>query len=936
MTVRWRVELAPSAARAFRRLPKEAQRVLAERIGQLESAGPPPGEVTADGEAMPIGAGEHVLHAVIRPGGVVLIAAIESVDESLSALAGRIARPAVERALGGAGGERDDVVWLRPPRGPVPSVHRRPTGPGVVDLMIEIRRAARALLRHPGLAGLAVLALALGIGLPTAMFGFMDAAVLRGLPIAEPGEVMHVERQPVGTDDEGWSAYEQDYQAWRAQQRSFEILAALRFGLVTLRSESGADRWSAAWVTPDAFELAGIAPALGRTLRSEDAVPGAPPVVVVGHAVWRDRLGGDRDAVGRSVWVDGEARTLVGVMPAGFRFPTDEDVWLPLTLSAAGAPARGDPVVDVLGRLADGVNRSEARSEFAVIAARVAEQYPTTHEGIGVVIRPVTERYMGRTPVRTMYVMLGAVLLVLVIACTNVANLLLVRAVHSMRDLAVRAALGASRARIIRQMMTEAGLLALAGGVGGVLVAIAGIGALERTMGSRMPYWVDLRLNGTALIFALALTVLAALLAGILPALKATSRDLSATLRDETRGGTSLRVGRIMQALVVAEIALSLALLVGTALLVTSVWRVQNVRFDFATDAILTARMSLPDDYDAAERRAFYETLSADLAGRTGIDAVAFGSELPATRSPTRRFMVEGVDHPDLENLPFSRAAAVSVEYFDAYDVTPLQGRVFGPQDGPDGLPVVVVNRRFVERYLAGRDPIGQRIRIGNSESTEPWRTIVGVVPDLFMNALDSPPNDRNPAGLYLPAAQATPATVTFALRTRADPLAAARDVRAATFDLDRDVPLYDVRTMRQLLRDNSWFYGLGAGIMGVCGAAALLLAAIGLYGVIAFSVGRRTREIGIRMAMGARPNTILTQIVRRGFAQIVIGIVIGAGLALFIARGIASLLFQVSPSDPVIFGTVALVLAAIGVAAMLIPARRAARLDPLAALRAE
>jgi putative ABC transport system permease protein len=805
-------------------------------------------------------------------------------------------------------------------------------------MLIGIRRAARALLRQPGLTGLAVLALALGIGLPTAMFGLIDAAFLRGLPVDEPREVMHLERRPVGASGEGWGAFAQDWFAWREQQRSFETLAAFTQGLVTLRSESGADRWSAAWVTPDAFSLLGVPAAVGRTLTAEDAAPGAPPVVVVGHAVWRDRLRGARDAVGGTIWVDGAPHTVVGVMPPSFRFPSGEDVWLPLTLSAAGAPAAGDPTYSVVGRRADGVSAGEARAEFAVIAARMAELYPATHDGFEITVKPITERFMGETPVRTMYVMMGAVLLVLVIACTNVANLLLVRAVHRMRDLAVRAALGASRGRLIRQLMTEAAVLAFIGGALGVLVAAAAVRGLDATLGGRMPYWVDLRLSAPALLFAGVLSVTAATLAGVLPALKATSRDLSSTLRDETRGGTGLRVGRIMHGLVILEIALSLALLVSTALLATSVRRVQNVRLGFETAGILTARLSLPDSYDADERRTFYDRLRSAVAGNAAVASVGFASELPATRSPNRRFMVEGVAYDDDErSLPSARTAAVSDEFFDAFDVTPIAGRVFGPQDAADGLPVAVVNRRFVERFLDGREPIGTRIRTGGAESDQPWRTVVGVVPDLWMNALDSSPADRNPAGIYLPVAQATPASVTFAVRSRtADPLVHAGDLRAAAFSLDRDVPLFEVRSMRQLLRDNSWFYGFGAVIMGGCGAAALLLAAIGLYGVIAFSVGRRAREIGIRMAMGARPATILAMIVRKGIAQIAIGILIGAGLAFFIAQGIASLLFQVSPSDPVVFGGAALFLATVAVGAMLVPARRAARADPLSALRAE
>jgi predicted permease len=937
--LRWRIELTPSAARSFRRLPRPAQQTIAERLAQLEETGPPVAgpEERSGGEVVPVGAGSWVLLCVERPAEVLLVAAIESVDESLAAIAGRIARPAVERALGGAGGERDDVVWLRPRRGPLPSVHRKPSPPGLMDLLIGMRRALRTLARQPGLSLLAVVALALGIGLPTAMFSFIDAAFLRGLPVEDPAEVIHLERRPIGAGGEGWGAYAQDYEAWREQQRSFAVFSAFTGGTVTLRSESVADRWSAGSVTPEVFAIMGASAALGRVLRPEDAAPSAPPVVVVGHDLWRDRLASDPRAVGRMVWVDGVARTVVGVMPPEFRFPNDTDVWLPLALAATGAPSSGDATYQVMGRLRDGVSRDEARAEFQIIAARMAERFPDTHEGYGITVKPITERFMGETPVRTMYIMLGAVLLVLVVACANVANLLLVRAVHRIRDLAVRAALGASRGRLVRQLLLEAGLLALAGGAAATVIAAAGIRGLSLLLGDRMPYWVELRLDGSALLFALLLSVAAAMLAGVLPALKATSRDLAATLHDESRGSTGIRIGRIMHGLVVLEIALSLGLLVVTGLMLLSVRRVQNVSLGFTTENVLTARLTLPDSYDSDARGRFYDALLSSLEAEPRAAAVALASGLPATRLPTTRFVLEGAELPDDESqLPRARNAVVSDDFFATFGVAPLQGRVFRPEDTRDGLPVAIVSRRFVQQHFDGAIPIGRRIRLGGAQASDPWRTIVGVVPDLWLAAFDAPGTDRNPAGIYVPITQNAPASASIAIHARGDANPLAASVRAAAFALDRDVALYELRTMDRLIADNSWFYGLGAAIMAACGATALLLASIGLYGVIAFSVGRRTREIGIRMAMGARPSNILSLVLRRGVLQIAAGTLLGFGLALLLGRGVATLLFQVSPTDPLMFFGVAAMLAAIGIGAMLVPARRAARLDPLVALRNE
>ena len=934
----WRIELSPSAARRFRELPREVQRRLSERIEHLASAGPPPTREEGDtDDVIPVPAGEQILLCVTRPGPVLLIAEIESLDESLSGVAGRLARPALERALGGAGGDRDDVIWLRAPSGRLPAVHRRPKGLGLMDLMIELRRAVRALRRQPGISLLAIAALAFGIGLPTAIFSMLDASFLRGLPIEDGRDVMHLERRPIGASGEGWGAFAHDYAAWRDGQRSFEVLGAFTATTATLRSESGADRWSAARMTPEAFEVLGEGAVLGRAIRSDDVRSGAAPVVVLGYALWRDRLASDPAAVGQTVWVDGVPHTVIGVMSPAFRFPNDADIWLPLTLSATGAPASGDPTYQVMGRLRDGVSADEAHAEFALIAGRLAERYPETHAGYGIAVKPITERFMGETPVRTMYVMLGAVLLVLVIACANVANLLLVRAVHRVRDLAVRAALGARRGRLMLQLMMEAGVLALVGGLAGTAVAAAGVRGLGYLLGDRMPYWADLRLDGSTLLFALLLSFGAALLAGLLPALKATTRDLAGTLYDESRGSTGMRIGRIMHGLVVLEITLSLGLLVSTGLLLRSVLSVQSVPLGFTTGNVLSATVTLPDSYDAEARAVFFERFrtALDADPRVGVAALANG--LPATRLPVTRFALEGMDDvEDANQLPLARSAAVSIGFFEVFDVTPLQGRVFGPGDTRAGLPVAIVSRRFVEQYLGGGDALGRRIRMGRTEDDVTWRTIVGVVPDLWLAAFDAPSGDRNPAGIFVPLTQSAPTTVSVAVRTRGEPAAVADALRAAAFGLDPDVPIYQVRTMEQLLADNNWFYGLGAAIMGACGLAALLLASIGLYGVVAFSVGRRTREIGIRMAMGARRPDVVKLVLRRGLLQIAVGVVLGIALAVALGRGIASLLFEVSPTDPLIYGATAALLATIGIGAMLVPALRAARIQPVSALRAE
>ncbi|AHG92743.1 permease (plasmid) [Gemmatirosa kalamazoonensis] len=796
-----------------------------------------------------------------------------------------------------------------------------------MSLSLSLRRAARGLRRRPGISLLAVLALGFGVGLPTAVFSLVDAAVLRGLPIPERGRLMHLERRRIGASGEGFGAAPRDYAEWSAQARSFESLAAFRTATVTVRGTDGADRFRAAYVTPNGFRVLGVAPALGRAFGPSDTPAALATVVVLGHRVWRDRYGADPALVGRTLWVEGAPRTVIGVMPPSFRFPTDEELWIPLVLPAGLAD--GEPM-DVFGLLRRGVTRDAARAELAVVARRVAQAYPATNRGVEVTVKPFTERFIGETATATLYVMLGMVLLVLVVACTNVASLLLVRAVHRAREIVVGVALGASRARVVGDVLLESTLLAAAGVALGVGVAWGGVTLLARAFAGRLPYWAEPRVDARVAAFAVMLGGAAAVLAGLLPALRATRADPAGVLRDDTRGATGTRVGRVMQSLVVVELALSMALLVTAALLTRSVVNSGRVDVGFPTRDLFTARVAPPEGTSADARTRFYEELERRVRQLPAVRGAGLVSDLPGTHAPGGRVAVEGAAYRTRDEMPVARVASASATLFDALGVAPVSGRTFVAQDVARGAPVAVVNARFAHRYLRG-EPVGQRIRVGGD--TAAWRTIVGVVPDLWMGAFDASP-DRNPAGVYVPLAQVPPTGVAVAARVRGgSPLALTDAVRAAVFAVDRDAPIYDVRDMRGVVADGTWFYGLGAGIVGVCGVAALLFAAVGVYGVVAFSVGQRRREFGIRVALGAAPGSIVRLVLRRGAGQLALGLGVGAALAAALAQGVASLLFQVSPSDPPVFAGIALGLAAIGAAAMLVPARSAARAEPLETL---
>jgi predicted permease len=926
-----RIEVSPGVARALRSLSPPERHRISERIGHLEAGGLPPSPGADDPSGcVLVPAANHVLVCVpFLEGRAILIAALEPAAESAGQLAGRwlrsMARPWT--------GETDEAYAAAWPRSAGPWSLRFPRrGSLMVEWVRETRRAVRTVAREPGMAAMAVLALGLGIGLPTAMFGILDATLLRGLPVDSPRQILHLERRPEGARGEGWGAPVRDYVVWSAEQRSFEALAAYYSENVALRAGTQTERYNAARITPNAFTLLRARSALGRVFDSGDGVQQETPVMI-GHHVWRDRFASDPGVIGQTVWIEGAPHTIVGVMPDRFRFPFREDLWLPLRLTEADIAREDTPSLMVFGRLRDGESLRSARAEYALIAARMVQTYPETR-GWDIVVKRYTERFMGETATATMWVFFGAVLLVLIIACTNVANLLLVRAVYRVRDLAVRRALGAGRAPMVASLMLESGVLAVAGGVVGLLVALAATGAMSRLLSDRLPFWAELRMDARALAFVAIVTIAAALLAGVLPALRAMRPDVRTLLQDETRGSTGIRMGRIMQGLVVLQIALSLSLLVATGLLMRGIGKVRDVGLRFETERIFTAGVTLPASYDSVARAAFWTNLERRLETSAGAAVISLATAVPVTRAPSTRFAIEGQSYEDEQNLPAARRAIVSNTFFDTFSARAVRGRLFAAEDAA-GAPVVIINERFAARFFPGEDPLGRRIRLGTADAGQPWRSIVGIVPDLWMAALDAS-GDRNPAGVYVPLAQASTNTITIAALSHGDARSITTPVRDAVFALDPDVPIHDVKTMPQVIEDNSWFFGMGASIMGACGIAALVLATIGLYGVVAFSVGRRTREIGIRIAIGADPPSIVRLMLRRGLLQIAAGLVLGLTLAFLLAQGIASLIFDVSPTDPIVFASVGLILVAIALVATLFPALRAARIHPLQALRTE
>ena len=801
----------------------------------------------------------------------------------------------------------------------------------------DLRHGMRLLRKQPAVTGIAVLALALGLGLTTTMFSIVYAAVIRGLPFEQPKRLMHIERARPSENQLSLEVPIHDYTDWRAQQKSFEDLAAFYVGTVNVRGNEGKpERFAGAFITPNAFPLLRVQPVLGRTFRPDENAADAPLVLLLSHRAWRNHFGGDAGIVGQTVHVNGEAATIIGVMPEDFAFPIREEVWVPLRMDPLRID-RAQPglTLEVFGRLRDGVSQDQAAAELAAIAQRLEQEYPETNRGITTVMKPYVEEFIGGDAVATLYAMLGAVFGVLLIACANVANLLLARAAARSKEIAVRTALGASRLRVMVQMLTESLVLALVGAVFGLGIAQVGTVLFNRAIvDTNPPFWIDIKIDPGVLLFVVAVTLLASLLAGLVPALRASGGNVSDVLKDEARGTSSFRLGRFSKGLVIAEIALSCGLLVPAGLMIKSVVRLKTTEFGFATHDVFTARLGLFEAAypDSVARLRFFDELLRRLEGRPGVSAAALTSNLPVAGTGRWQFAVEGKAYAAERDYPLARRAVISAHYFDTFGVSLLQGRDFGPEDQAGSVPVAIVNRSFAETFFPNEDPLGRRIRGGTGEDAGPWLTIVGVAPDVWMQGID----DLDAAGFYLPLTQADQRFISIAIRTQGNPLDLTNLVRDEVVAIDPDLPIYFVNSMDGVIRQSSWFYGVFGGLFVVFGFAALFLSSVGLYAVMAFSVRRRTQEVGVRMALGAERGDVLRLILRQGMTQLGAGALLGLGLAWWLARTLRTILFQVDPSDPVTFTAILVSLVLTGLLATIVPARRATRVDPALALRYE
>jgi putative ABC transport system permease protein len=807
----------------------------------------------------------------------------------------------------------------------------------LADFLNDLRYAVRLQRKNPGFTIVAVIALALGIGANTAIFSVVNTVLLRPLPYKDPERLVMVWEEATKAGYPTDTPAAANFVDWRDQNQAFEGMAAIADESFNLTGSGDPERLEGRRVSANLFPLLGVEPQLGRVFAAAEDQPGSERVVVLSYKLWQRRFGGDAGIVGKTLNLNGAGYTVVGVMPARFQFPTaDDEAWVPIAFTQEDATNRGRHYLEVVGRLKPSVTLPQAQAEMSRIATRLQQQYPQSNTDLGAVITPLHEHLVGDIK-PALLILLGAVGLVLLIACANVANLLLARAAVRQKEIAVRVALGARRSRLIRQFLTESVSLSVLGGLVGLAIAYGGLVVLKSFIPENISQAREISIDYKVLGFTLLVSVATGLIFGLAPALQSIRFNQIETLkeggRDAATGGSGKRLRGL---LVMAEVAISLVLLIGAGLLINSFLRLRNVDPGFRAENLLTMRIVLPEPkYEKRARRsAFYTDLVQRVQSLAGVRSAAVTTNLPLYRQGNSiSVSIEGKPEPPPGQEQIVVTRMISPSYFDTMTISLLKGRGLTDQDTDDSPNVAVISETMARRYWPGEEPVGKRLAIGKVRSPEDLIQVIGVAKDVRQFELTADPKPQ----MYLTYRQFGFFDLRdLVVKTDVDPASLAATVRNAVWEIDKDQPVSNIRTMEDILGDSIARQRFSMLLLAIFASVALVLAAVGIYGVMSYSVAQRTHEIGIRMALGAQTSAVLKLAVGYGLKLVGAGIIIGLIASFALTRVMSTLLFGVTATDPTTFMLISLLLIAVAAIASYIPARRATKVNPIIALRYE
>jgi putative ABC transport system permease protein len=807
-------------------------------------------------------------------------------------------------------------------------------------LLQDLRQALRQMWIRPGFTALVVITLALGIGANAAIFSVLDAVLLRPLPYNRPEQLVKVWTRFTGIgqpNDQNWVSAP-EFHDFTTLSHSFSELAAIESGSFNLGVKGSPQRVVGSAVSPNLFPMLGAQPMLGRNFLAEEAQPGREQEVILSYGLWQRAFAANPKAIGSTLDVDGVPMTVVGVMPAGFAYPDESEIWGPraFTPQDLSEDSRGNHGMEVLGRIRPGLSLAQVQSDMDRVGKTMIEQhrsYPYDKYGFGIILHPLLEETVGDVNT-SLWVLMAAVGLVLLIACANVANLLLVRASERQQEMGVRMALGASRWRLARQLLTESVLLALAGGLAGLAVTPWALRGLIAIAATSLPRTVDTTVDGRALIVMLAVALGTGILFGLAPALQTGRARNWASIKSarSTEGGQSKRLRRL---LVMAETALSLILLAGAGLLMRSFANILKIDPGFRPEGVLTMRIALPDaEYSKPEQvRGFYSGLLGRIQKLPGVRSAGAISLIPlGGQNGSGTLTIDSQSVPMEDTDPEADQRAVTPEYFQAMGISLVRGRFFDDRDADTAPPVVIVDESLAQTFWPNQDPIGRRVHHGGNGSTAPWATVIGVVRHVRNRTLEM----RSRVEVYWPLNQTPSSAMTLAILTPGNPMSLAPTIQREVAAIDPELPVYRVRSMSEVMGESVARRRLALILLSVFAGLALLLASVGIYGVTSYVVTQRQQEIGLRMALGAGRGNVLRLMIGQGMGTILAGLGIGLLLALLLTRVIGGMLFAVRPADPLALGGAALLLMAVAFFAVIIPARRASRMNPMEAIRYE